>query len=185
MTVARVLLISCICGTGVAFGAPGTQRPPRAEQIAPNDNAHRAGHLRNGVLTVALEARNGEWHPESGTGPTYAVAAFAEGKGALQTPGPLLRAPVGTEIRVTMHNALAKAMWVYGLEQGRGYGDSVQIAAGETRDALSRDHARNVVLRRAHVDESRGRAPHRRFPAQRRDRDRPAGRDTERPDFRD
>jgi len=144
MIASRILLLSCICGTGVAFGgvpdashapsAPSAPSAPRAEQIAPNDNAHRAGHLSHGVLTVALEARNGEWHPESSAGPTYAVAAFAEGRGALQNPGPLLRAPVGTEIRVTMHNALDKPMWVYGLGEGRGYSDSVQVAAGETRE---------------------------------------------------
>jgi len=106
----------------------------RAEQIAPNDNTHRAGHLANGVLTVSLEARNGEWRPEESDGPTIAVEAFGVTGGPLQTPGPLLRAPVGTEIRVTMHNALAVPMWVYGLGEHRGYSDSVQIAAGETRE---------------------------------------------------
>lgn len=106
----------------------------RAEQIAPNDNTHRAGHLVSGVLTVSLEARNGEWRPEENDGPTIAVEAFAVAGGPLQTPGPLLRAPVGTEIRVTMHNALAVPMWVYGLGEHRGYSDSVQIAAGETRE---------------------------------------------------
>jgi len=106
----------------------------RAERIAPNDNSQRAGHLANGVLTVSLEARNGEWRPEENDGPTIAVDAFGVTGGPLQTPGPLLRAPVGTEIRVTMHNALAVPMWVYGLGEHRGYSDSVQIAAGETRE---------------------------------------------------
>lgn len=63
-----------------------------------------------------------------------AVAAFAEGGGPLQTPGPLLRAPVGTEFRITVHNTLAVPMWVYGLGDRRGYADSVRLAAGETRE---------------------------------------------------
>ncbi|MGH7635018.1 MAG: hypothetical protein ACRENC_14880, partial [Gemmatimonadaceae bacterium] len=104
MTAPRIILISSLCCVGVVLG--GALRAPhavRAEQIVSNDNTHRAGHLSNGVLTVNIEARNGEWRPESSTGPMYAVAGFAEGKGQLLNPGPLLRAPVGTEIRVTMH----------------------------------------------------------------------------------
>jgi manganese oxidase len=135
MQLKGLLLLAVICG--VVFPLTGARRastPARAEQIAPNDNTHRAGHLEKGVLTVALEARNGEWHPEEGDGPTYAVAAFSVAGGALQNPGPVLRAPVGTELRVTMHNALAVPMWLYGLGEHRGYADSVQIAAGETRE---------------------------------------------------
>jgi manganese oxidase len=106
----------------------------RAERIAPNDNAHRAGHLANGVLTVALEARNGEWRPEGDDGPAHPVAAFSEVGGALQTPGPIVRATVGTEVRVKMHNALTVPLWVYGLGEHRGYNDSVQVGPGESRE---------------------------------------------------
>ena len=116
----------------------GASRPAAhrvaAERIAPNDNTHRAGRLDKGVLTVSLEARNGEWRPLESDGPAIPVAAFAVTGGSLQTPGPLLRAPVGTELRITMHNALAVPMWVYGLGPRRGFADSVQLAAGETRD---------------------------------------------------
>jgi len=119
----------------LALGAAG--RAPLtspAEHIAPNDNMHRAGHLAKGVLTVAIEARNGEWRPEAEDGPTHKVAAFAVAGGPLQTPGPLLRAPVGTEIRVRMRNSLTVPMWVYGLGERRGYVDSVQLAAGATHE---------------------------------------------------
>lgn len=112
---------------------PSPAPPPGAERIAPNDNVHRAGRLENGVLTVAMEARRGEWRPEESAGPTYSVAAFSVAGGSLQIPGPLLRAPVGTEIHVAIHNALAVPMWVYGLGTHRGYADGLQIAAGETR----------------------------------------------------
>ena len=134
----RVRALVVLAAAGIAALTLGAARraphPLMAERIAPNDNAHRAGHLANGVLTVAIEARNGEWHPELEAGPTYHVAAFAVAGGALQVPGPLLRAPVGTEIRVSMHNSLALPMWVYGLGEHRGFADSVLLAPGERRE---------------------------------------------------
>ena len=135
MTPTRLILLAGIYVASLALGgARRASPPPRAERIAPNDNVQRAGHLHNGVLTVAIEARNGEWRPEEAEGPAYNVAAFSVAGGPLQIPGPLLRAPVGTEIRVTMHNTLAIPMWVYGLGEHRGYVDSVRFAAGETRE---------------------------------------------------
>ena len=131
----RFACVAALCATALLLsGASRDSRPTRAEHIAPNDNQHRAGHLANGVLTVALEARRGEWQPEESGGPTIPVEAFSVAGGPLQTPGPLLRAPVGTEIRVTMHNALATPMWVYGLGEHRGFADSVEVPAGETRE---------------------------------------------------
>lgn len=135
MSTQRYIIIASLCGAAIALG--GSMRaptPPRVESIAPNDNVHRAGRLSHGVLTVALEARRGAWHPEESEGPAIAVSAFSEKGGPLQTPGPLLRAPAGTEIRVSVHNALAVPMWVFGLGAQRGYTDSVQIDAGETRE---------------------------------------------------
>lgn len=135
MQAGRLILLAGICGAPLSFGvATDATIPARAERIAPNDNEHRAGRLEKGVLTVAIEARHGEWRPEEADGPAFAVAAFSVAGGSLQTPGPLLRAPVGTEFRVTMHNALAMPMWLYGLGERRGYADSVQLAPGETRE---------------------------------------------------
>jgi len=130
MDTTRFICLAAICAAAISLG--GASRAPHhsyAERIAPNDNVHRAGHLAKGVLTVALEARNGEWSPEESDGPSYQVAAFSEMGGALQTPGPLLRAPVGTEVRVTVHNALAVPMQVYGLGENRGFADSTEVAA--------------------------------------------------------
>src|SRR5665213_1860394 len=135
MQPSRLIFVSGLCLTAlVVSGARPVTHLVRAEKIAPNDNAHRAGRLDKGVLTVSLEARSGEWRPEESEGPAIPVAAFAVTGGTLQTPGPLLRAPMGTELRITMHNALAVPMWVYGLGEKHGYADSVQLAAGETRE---------------------------------------------------
>ena len=43
--------------------------------IAPNDNRKPAGTLKNGVLSVSLEARKGTFYPEGATG--VGVPAFA------------------------------------------------------------------------------------------------------------
>lgn len=105
-----------------------------AERVVPNDNRRAAGRLRDGVLTVRLVARRGEWLPEGPAGPRLTVAAFAEEGRALETPGPLVRVPAGTEVRATVRNALDKTLWLYGMGQARGLGDSTAIAAGESRE---------------------------------------------------
>jgi len=38
----------------------GFSTAPAPARIAPNDNRHPAGTLKNGVLTITLEARQGE-----------------------------------------------------------------------------------------------------------------------------
>lgn len=103
--------------------------------IAPNNNRRTAGTLANGILTVRLEARDGHWYPDGPSGAALPTAAFAEVGRALETPGPLLRAPVGTKVHATVHNALKKAMWLYGMGVTNGLrGDSIKIAPGATND---------------------------------------------------
>src|SRR5215218_4973119 len=76
---------------------------PPDTRIVPNDNRHRAGTLRNGVLTVRIDALNGTWLPAGEKGYHYAVAAFAEHGKSATTPGPVLRVPLGAEIRAIVH----------------------------------------------------------------------------------
>ena len=134
----QVRALVVLAAAGIASLTLGAARraplPSAVERIAPNDNVQRAGHLAHGVLSVAIEAREGEWRPEEADGPSHTVAAFAVTGGPLLTPGPLLRATVGTEIRVSMHNTLAVPMWVYGFGERHGFADSVQLAAGEMRE---------------------------------------------------
>jgi manganese oxidase len=102
-----------------------------ADAIAANDNRRAAGSLASGVLTVALEARDGSWQPEGERSRTLEVAAFAEEGKALTTPGPLIRVPVGTEVRATIRNRLDKPLTVFGLGKTRGMTDSVIVPVGE------------------------------------------------------
>jgi len=117
--------------------APTVSEP--LSRITASDNRVRAGRLEGGVLTVHLDARDGMWYPEGPNGVGLPVAAFAEEGKGLQNPGPLIRVPVGTEVRVTLHNSLAKPLTVFGLGQQRGIsGDSVIVQAGEVRDVRFR-----------------------------------------------
>jgi len=101
--------------------------PPAADRIVPNDNRRSAGTLEHGVLTVALEARTGVWRPEGDGGRALDVAAFGEPGKALSTPGPVIRVPLGTEIRATVRNRLDRPLTVYGFGKVRGQPDSVII----------------------------------------------------------
>lgn len=112
--------------------AAGPATPRAADSILPNDNRHTAGTLKNGVLTVAIEARTGVWRPEGDSGRALDVAAFAEPGKALSTPGPVIRVPLGTEIHATIRNRLDRPLIVYGFGKTRGQSDSVIVPVNAT-----------------------------------------------------
>jgi manganese oxidase len=113
---------------GVFLLLAAEHNAPRApERVSPNDNRRSVGTLSKGVLTIALEAREGAWQPEGDRGRTLDVAAFAEEGKPLLTPGPLVRVPVGTEIRATIRNRLDKPLTVFGFGKTRGATDSVVV----------------------------------------------------------
>src|SRR5438874_12134333 len=112
MRTTLVALLGTAGLTGVIAARPTSSTA--AASIQPNNNRVAAGTLAKGVLTVRLEARTGGWQPDGPSGPTITTAAFSEVGKSLQTPGPLIRVPVGTTVRASVHNALAKPMWVYG-----------------------------------------------------------------------
>ena len=79
---------------------------PSPEPIATNDNRTAAGTLADGALTIRLEARAGEWHPDGDTNPGVVVKAFSADGGPCRYPAPLIRVTEGTEIRVIVRNTL-------------------------------------------------------------------------------
>ena len=109
-----------------------------AERVAVNDNRHAAGLLRNGVLTVTLEARIGAWHPDGDSAPGAQVPAFGEPGRAPQIPAPLVRVPAGTKVVATVRNALPNdTLTVHGLASRGGVGTTampVRLAPGEQRE---------------------------------------------------
>lgn len=130
---AAIGVVTGMSHAGMNVPAPTLHRAPSASPIAANDNRHPAGRLKAGVLTVRLEARPGVWRPEGPRGEAIETAAFAEEGMPLETPGPLVRVKLGTQIRVSVRNSLTKSMWLYGMGAVRGMSDSLLIAPGETR----------------------------------------------------
>jgi manganese oxidase len=114
------------------------------ERIAINDNRAAAGTLADGTLadgtlTIRLEARVGEWHPDKDGDPGITVKAFAVEGRPLQIPGPLIRVPEGTEIRASVRNSLnGSPLVIHGLYSRPGNGsvppNAVSIPPGETRE---------------------------------------------------
>ena len=104
--------------------------------LAINDNRAAAGTLRDGVLTIRLEARVGNWRPDGDTDPGLTVAAFAEEGKPPQIPGPLIRVPKGTAIRAVVRNSLPDStLFVHGLyTRGARGPDTVQVKPGEERE---------------------------------------------------
>jgi FtsP/CotA-like multicopper oxidase with cupredoxin domain len=131
----RIVLLIAATTAGVILSQPFDQAasftaPPR---IVPNDNRRPAGRLEGGVLTLHLEAREGMWHPHGPDRPGIRIGAFAEAGGPLQLPGPLIRVPSGTEVRISVRNGLDRPLAVFGLGERRGLSsDSVLIMPNET-----------------------------------------------------
>ena len=91
-------------------------RPSSSEAIAISDNRTDAGALEGTRLTIRLEAREGEWHPDGDSDPGIKVLAFALEGGRLQIPGPLIRVPEGTEVRAFVRNRLEnEPLFIHGL----------------------------------------------------------------------
>jgi len=113
--------------------APAEPTDPLA--IATNDMLAGAGHTTAGVLTVSLEAREGDWRPDGPDGMVHRVAAFAEEGGQAQVPGPMLRVTAGTEVRATIRNSLDAPLMIFGLGARRGIAaDSVLIEPGASHE---------------------------------------------------
>ena len=113
---------------------PATDSGRAGGRIVNNDNRRAAGRLENGVLTLRMEAREGTWYAEGPNGMARHVAAFAEEGQPPENPGPLIRVPAGTEVRVTVRNSLAERLTLFGLGESRGMADSVQLEPGTVRD---------------------------------------------------
>ena len=119
----------------LAFHARSSTTPIERSDV--NDNRTPAGSLRNGVLTLHLEAREAEWHPDGDAAPGIVVRAFAERGKRASVPGPLIRVPEGTEIRASITNTLDQALAIHGLSTRGGAGgasDTVVVASGATRE---------------------------------------------------
>ena len=111
-------------------------RPLASAPIAQvNDNRRPAGTLANGTLTLALDIVEAGYQPEGDHDPVVRVLAFAEAGKAPSVPGPLLRAPLGTTVKLTIRNRSDSAVMLGGLRHSMPADrDTVHIAAGASRE---------------------------------------------------
>lgn len=117
------------------LAAIAVAQAPKSDEILANQNRIPAGQLENGVLTVHLEIRDGTWHVEADDGPPLYVQAFAEAGQPASIPGPLLRMPVGTTVKVMIDNKLKKPATVFGFNTRPGDPKAgTAIPAGESRE---------------------------------------------------
>lgn len=109
---------------------------PLTERIHANTNQIPAGVLSNGILTIDLEVREGEWFPEDEHGQSLKVYALAERGKPAQDPGPMIRVVEGTPIHAQVHNLLPVAAVMHGMHSHPGNMDDVlEIPPGQTRAA--------------------------------------------------
>lgn len=126
----RLLLAGLLAATSLAFA--GLDLP----RIRWNDNQRPAGALADGVLTLRMEVVAGEWRYLGEDRPGVEVLAFREIGRDPENPGPLIRVPLGTEVRVTIANPLEVALVVHGLAARHVADmDSLVVPAGEERVA--------------------------------------------------
>lgn len=115
----------------------GRQAPSvETERVAFNDNLEPAGTLRGGELDLRLEVRKGRWYLLGDDSEPGEVLAFAEPGRPAQIPGPLIRVPLGTAVRVTISNPFDSTLVVHGLSPRRQEPlDSVVVAGHSVVEA--------------------------------------------------
>jgi FtsP/CotA-like multicopper oxidase with cupredoxin domain len=108
----------------VAFAAAGPAKRT-LPVVQSNANTERAGVLRNGVLTVTLEARASLLQINGPDRPSMTIEAFGEPGGPPLMPGPLVRANAGTVIRLTIRNTLSRPITFFMPAVVRGGPDRI------------------------------------------------------------
>jgi FtsP/CotA-like multicopper oxidase with cupredoxin domain len=116
---------------------------PRPTANAPlatvNQNRVPAGRLVKGTLTLELDVVEAAYQPDGSDDPVVRILALAERGKAPQVPGPLLRAPVGTTVHLSLRNRSDSALMFSGFRQSmKPKDDTLQLAAGATRELTFR-----------------------------------------------
>src|SRR5687768_18512722 len=102
---ALCLVLSLSLNGGPDQSEPRPAAPPTAEL---NPNTTASGTLSNGTLTLALEAKRTMWYPEGSTKPGREITALSEASKPPLVPGPLVRVPAGTTVRLSIRNSLER-----------------------------------------------------------------------------
>jgi len=135
----------------VAMSAPTSRETPvgaraldaPAERVSINDNRRPAGQLHDGRLALRLVARVATWYPDGDDAPGAPMQAFAEEGRAPSIPGPMIRVKAGTDVAITLRNAIpGTTLVVHGLASRplttSAADEGITLAFGETRTATFR-----------------------------------------------
>lgn len=133
------LALVAIMGSVVLHGWAPTSATTTVPFVQANPNIEHAGMLHHGVLDVTLEAKESAFFIDGRGRPPMKIAAFAEPGKAPLMPGPFIRVPRGTRLRVSVRNSLRTPLTFLvpaALRDGPdrpGADDSVVVPAGDVR----------------------------------------------------
>ena len=118
---------------GPGRAADCRRRASNGDRALGNDNRTPAGTVKVDTLTLRLVMRAARWYPDGPSGCALQVHTFAEEGRPSQIPGPLIRVRAGTNLRVTVRNALSSTVWLRGMQDRVANSlDSTEIAPGAT-----------------------------------------------------
>jgi FtsP/CotA-like multicopper oxidase with cupredoxin domain len=110
-----------------------------APLAAVNQNLVAAGRRSHDTLALALDVVEAAYQPEGAEDPVVRILALAERGKTPQVPGPLLRVPAGTTVRLSLRNRSDSALMFSGFRPAlKATDDTLQLAAGATREVTLR-----------------------------------------------
>jgi FtsP/CotA-like multicopper oxidase with cupredoxin domain len=129
------LVTALVTALSAAATTPKHHAARRANSVTANENRVASGTMRGDTLQLALEVREGDWHPYGPTGPAVRTLAFGEAGKGLLTPGPMIRVRALTHVHVSVRNTASALLVVHGLTAHRSpMADTLAVPPGETRD---------------------------------------------------
>ncbi len=132
----RLFASALLVSSALVLPGGGPFARPDLAVVEFNDNLTPAGRLMGGELTLALEIRTGRWFPMGSGNGSAEILHFAEVGKAPQNPGPMIRVPRGTMVRVRVTNTSDSPMVVHGLSaRQQPAPDSLVLAAGASGEA--------------------------------------------------
>lgn len=162
---ALVILVATVGATASSHRLVHGDEPSPLPLVQANDNRIAAGTRIGDTLALRLVVKMADWRPESDSGPSIAVAAFAEEGKRPQIPAPLIRTREGTTIVALVHNALSDStIGVIGLgSHPFPAQDTLFLRPGETKRIQFAAGAPGTYLYRAIIGmHSRGDTLHER-----------------------
>lgn len=110
-----------------------SRTPTPLPLVRPNDNLVVAGTRNGDTVSLQLVAQRAEWRPAGDSLPGIPIAAFAEEGGQPSNPGPLIRVPLGTHLRVSLRNTLADTLvFCQPFQNECAAADTLRILPGAT-----------------------------------------------------